>query len=245
MILENPLTLQERISSTRIFNHDSKTILTHLTNGIHLRNERLSQLTHLVSATSYLENTVSRLNLSQNYNPLNFQAFMFGFNPMVNALMESSIAPLVCHNEISDENNYKFSNDLMFTVLFNLNKNAVRHGNKVKKGTKKFYAIHLETKITSFPENATFIPEGANEDMNYIEFSIKNHCNKFPDSFDYEKALNTCPQGRNGFGLYITGLIAKYLKAPVDFTEDKGKGKVSFYHPAYECDRHRPKPLRK
>ena len=87
---------------------------------------------------------------------------------------------------------------------------------------------------SKFPKNALFIPEGAKDFENFYVFHIQNKGKPFPKDSKLINGLTKCPElGERGFGLYFTGLVSRFLKAPVNIKSNEDLTTISFYHPIY------------
>ena len=122
--------------------------------------------------------------------------------------------------------------DILHSVLINLIRNAWKNiceGDKIK----------LSASQNEFPSRALYIPVGAREYQKFIRFSVQNP-GEFPRDKPLIDRIRVCPpRGRNGFGLYFTGLAAKVLRAPVDIKSENGVVDVSFYQPVYPIEEKR------
>jgi len=121
----------------------------------------------------------------------------------------------------------------LFTVCTNLIKNGIS-AQKAIEIKNKDISVYLSSHPSKFPKNALFIPEDARDFENFYAFHIQNKGKPFPKDSPLIDKLTKCPEpGERGFGLYFTGLVSKFLKAPVNINSNKDLTTISFYHPIY------------
>ena len=226
--LTNPLTSEERLSLMRLDDH---TIEGPFSCGL------ISLQAAILRKGPPKERTYNKLYFAFRLNRLvkdfiNMDYFS-SFKNITKEDIEKNIKLLrstVNANELSLE--YKgFSSilskdELIRGLLTNTFHNSCRYSDNI--------SIIIEP--SAFPEGASFIPEGARDYDKFIAFRVCDRGKGFPlkEQKDYQSYFTTCPpKGKNGCGLYFTGLVAKVLRAPLEIQSIPGDTRVSFYHPIY------------
>jgi hypothetical protein len=245
--LTNPLTTEERLSVTRLINHDIESdmlanlhmgISNHLEHHVPIRNTLLN---HTFSLYHFLH-TIKFLSLNSKYDVKENSIFKNLDSNGLNQYVEN----LNFHHEgliKPKKENFitcLLACDFLYCMLHNLSKNAIIYNSRtpiVKKGDNQFYKtnpIDLIVEESSFPKNPTFAPEGCTDYDQFLAFKVKDTGKGFPQEKDWQEYFTTCPEkGKHGFGLYFTGLVAKVLRAPVKIESEPGNTEVTFYHPMY------------
>lgn len=236
MILTNPLTNDEKLSISRLLDH----------NGL--------------SAITYLYAIIERASLPEQYSdiPINWRKTEANLDAIINLLF--------CHRdlqlrEITMTGNHRFDVerilediDQLYGEKTKLNKgketigtleglhspltliirNLISNANKASRGREVQFGAE---KYSGFPSSPTYLPVGADQFKNFVRFYVHDNGRGFPQDFDYQKAFTIePPKGGHGFGLYFTGLVAKVLRAPVNIKSKPGDTTVSFYHPVYAVE---------
>ena len=163
--------------------------------------------------------------------------------------IETMIRVLNKHHEeeiipsIGNISEFLLAKNFVYPVLHNLVKNALWHNSRKpaekNKAGIQFYTvdpIQLIIEPANFPENPSFVPEGARDYSKFVAFRVHDTGEGFASEQEksYETYFTKCPKkGEHGFGLYFTGLVAKVLRAPVEIKSIPGDTTVSFYHPIY------------
>lgn len=229
--LTNPLTIEERANISRAIGHDSLTPLTgalgsveaHLFSGKELRKAVYDYLWAVV----YLESTVMNLSSTNPY-PIskddliskNDLEKIFG---IINSLKKNKVKA-----SFSEFKEFHGVPCLIYSVMYNLAKNGIEYNYG------KEIDIHVEE--CDFPSNASFIPNGANIFDRFVAFKVHDLGRGFKQISEkqHHDYFTICPEnGKRGFGLYFTGLVAKVLMAPVEIRSVPGDTTVTFYHPIY------------
>ncbi len=230
--LPNPLTVEERLQVPRLIGHDSLTPLIgamgdvdyHLSHGKKIRKEAYDFLWAVI----YLESTVMNLTSINPYpiskNDLISKKDLEKIFGIINSLKKNKVS--------YDFSNFKEFHGipcLIYSVMHNLAKNGIEHnyGKEIE--------IHVEK--SGFPNNASFIPDGAHNFERFIAFKVHDGGRGFKPISEksYQDYFTIHPQsGRRGFGLYFTGLVAKVLMAPIEINSKPGDTTVTFYHPIYK-----------
>jgi len=224
--LKNPLTLEEKLSLTKLFDHDSSTLLSILANQAYLvqeKGEKIDfQLLYLTLAIDCFERCVSclcredEISLRSDFpparikDPSDFLDILQNV-PLYNPKYEvQQFRPFLSHLPT------------LVSVLHNLLKNPGQNTRR------------LRVEPSGFPVTPTLVPKGARDHDRFIAFRVWDNGPGFHQDRDLQDYFRKCPSnGNNGFGLYFTGLAAKVLRAPIEISSAPGDTTVSFYHPIF------------
>jgi len=234
--LPNVLTTEERLATTRLFDHDMTGILHGIYGAMssafsgNVNEHRKKRAIALGESFASFYRTVNRLTQNDTISidgmfskdstqgfieDMEDCSYIFGENFCLEAISNYSKIPVR-------------AGDMTYCILHNLVKNSVWAGAK---------SVNVLIEPSSFPESASFIPDGARNYKDFIAFRVHDNGRGFPsrEAREYGSYFTTCPpKGEHGFGLYFTGLVAKVLRAPVEIKSVPGDTTVSFYHPVYE-----------
>ncbi len=243
--LTNPLTAEERQSTFGLHGHDllgrsqvaSSNIEVMLElgkseEGILARSRATANLNHLIYTTLAIERLHRReLLLLDDIGYVDIRKIAENFLHVLPG--ENHNQAILVHSSNPREIEFATEKSLLWPVLFNLVKNARKHS-----PTNEVY-VSIEPH-EKFPENACFVPEGARAYSHFVGLHVHNAGPGFPprEQRDYADYFNRRPAilgiGRQGFGLYFTGLVSKVLRAPIEIKSVPGDTTVSFYHPRFE-----------
>ena len=226
--LSNPLTQKERLRIPRLLGHNSHAIIGKSLRAIREGNKDLAM--NLLLFVEDIEETVEVMTHggeiclgfgSRDYmRDYGLQIFLKELNKVYEGRLKVEV-----------ETNAQFSTSraILNSVLGNIIDNALGIQYKADKKVVEVRASWF----TGFPETAIYIPNGARDYKEFVRFSVQNP-GKFPRDKPLIDRLTICPpRGKQGFGLYFTGLAAKVLRAPVDIKSEEGIVDVSFYQPIY------------
>lgn len=82
--------------------------------------------------------------------------------------------------------------------------------------------------------NPLYVPERAEIDGNFIRFCVQDNGPGFPEGRPLKDYLNlgvTTRERSDGFGLYYVSLVCKVLRCPLTIESMPGNTEISFYHP--------------
>lgn len=225
--LTNNLTLKEKLAVPRLIGHDSKTLITNVYSPLmgFNRTGKIDRNPNYMMASLELLASIEECiySLTQNRNIMDSKASLF--LDVLSRNFSQLFENLNINNQM-ESSRIIGRRGFIYPILNNLIKNSKYRGNTQD--------ISLIIKPENqFPKDATYIPKGARKYKEFIEFCVHDKGIGFPESLNYLEKLTTYPEGESSFGLYITGLIAKALRAPVNISSKPGNTKVSFYHPIY------------
>ena len=234
--IKNPLTTKERLNVTRLIGHDSLNLLNYISRD--LGDVKLAQ--PKVDYLRNIEKTVAVLtqcdDISVCENPCQGDSFVNSYEPSsITYFMEhlKKLYPNKLKTFYQDPRDFLSFKPALFTVCTNLIKNGISAQKKAKIDDKDI-SVCLSSHSSKFPKNALFIPEGAKDFKNFYVFHVQNKGKPFPKDSPLINRLTKCPElGEHGFGLYFTGLVSRFLKAPVNIKSNEDLTIISFYHPIY------------
>ncbi|MFH0977924.1 MAG: hypothetical protein V1837_01345 [Candidatus Woesearchaeota archaeon] len=235
--LNNPLTIEERLSLPRLCGHDSMTyfaVLSQMPAACKFGGKDFDSkqyhavLDHLSCGEAVIEA------LSQ-YDCI-FLTDAFYNTRLDKASIERLISDMgqisydvPLQGSVQEVPRFLTLRPLMHSVVFNL----VKNGGSAQRSSPDFgKAIEVAVEPSVFPDHSVFIPENATKYSHFIVFKVRNAGRPFPESPEYY-FQRSIPEKGDGFGLHFVKMASKYLRAPVDIISKPGDTIVSFYHPVY------------
>ncbi len=225
--LTNPLTIEERLTTTRLIKHECKSLIgTSMLNVNHSIEKQVpikEPVGFFINYTYQVLDVLSKIDedtFSPKDNPYSFSRMITDAQNLCKNIHKHG---LKINNT---ENNLATLYPFMNVMLWNLIKNSAKMG-----------IPNISIEPSDFPSSPTLIPEGARDYKEFIAFRVHDNGKGFPQDKNWSEYFTRCPpKGEHGFGLYFTGLVAKVLRAPVEIQSVPGDTTVSFYHPVYEKD---------
>lgn len=235
--MENPLTLEEKLSAIRLLGHDWRShqvdILLQFKEKYNLSKDLLCHKCQhgldLVDAVTVLSTFTddcyfSKVNtdeigpkleqLKSSFHKKGFDAISYYVN---------------LHNF-----SFRTHHCLWYSALRNLVKNSLSVIDQ-KEGTVHIYVSLFRGKI----ESPIFVPEQSEiQSSSFIRFSVRDNGSGFPEGipFDHWIQRGTSSRENSGFGLYYVSLVCKFLRSYLTIESKKGDTKVSIYHPTILVD---------
>ena len=222
MEVPNPLTLEEKVSITRLIGHDI--LSQHGRIFQPEEDQRVAYARHLhvryaMIAIRTLTQDGDCFYLSSKVND-NFD--------MMQRVFEGDRRNLSVELNTNEEKLFG-DKHILYMAVYNLAKNgfdAMRG-----KGTVTLtVSEHLGGRI----EYPIFIPLGAKDHGYFIKYDVHDTGEGFPADKPTTDSLQlgatTRPMG-TGFGLHFAKLVSKYLQAPLAITSEPGNTHVTLYHP--------------
>jgi hypothetical protein len=246
MYLSNPLSLQERLSCTRLFDHDNLHVLcwakdmldlVHILveDGLFQELEERKALIYKSVDWVLHTNNVMRINSDLAEDILAFESMesSSGYARMLRVMGNSlERGGIISEGDVSSE--FRTVEPLLYCTLFNLVKNGVRAQRKVNIEKEKV-PVRLCAELYSGVPAACFVPAGAEQYDRFVRFSVQDCGKGFSSDVSFEKLFCGEPpkKWKHGFGLYFVGLAARVLRAPIGIESVAGNTKVSLYHPIF------------
>lgn len=237
--LKNILANDEKAQLLRLYGHDLKNsanmISLYAGNSVArsgpLSSKTIPHLTNLFTTLGCMERLANcsdfryELELKTSIN-----------DPIAKLNNLSKLYPFEIINNLPEDKKIEIFVPGLWVVISNLIRNAKKYGYELD-SWEDTPGLFLNIETSLFPQNPSFVPEGANEYKKFIAFRVHDTGKGFKSQEirDYKSYFTTLPEnGKNGLGLYITGLVAKVLRAPVEIKSRPGDTTLSFYHPDYD-----------
>ncbi len=226
LVMENPLSLEERVNVSRLIDHD---LASHQVDIYHsaIGNRTLTPDV-LYAKENHVKNVLAAITILTTYTQRRFRKAR-------NVEFSSPLIPRLFQDGTNVEWLSEFRNGdlvtsypVLHTALYNLIKNGFD-----AMGGKGTVAVRVEPYIGYLPDKLVFTPSELSNNRLFIKFEIHDTGKGFPADKPLEDSLNLGVSGnkRGGFGLYYVKLACKFLKAPLAITPESGNTNVTIYHP--------------
>jgi len=242
--LKNPLTDYEKAQMLRLCGHDMLSEFFTLGSKLAEKEPPIKEIWDYMSHFQYLTKSLALFGLD-NVNLLGtaserLDSLLLGrgehrtlntLKYMIKGELEVSVT-----DKWATPRNFVSLEPILYATFRNLVKNA--ENSQISKSLDLKTTLEM-TPTIELPEDVLYVPEGARDYDLFASFNIRN----LGPEFKREDALELLQESnRRGFGMYFTGLVSKFLRAPVDVQSvkhDSDESKelyettVSLYHPYY------------
>lgn len=235
--LNNPLTIEERLSLPRLCGHDSMTyfaVLSQMPAACKFGGKDFDSkqyhavLDHLSCGETVIEALSQHDGIFLTDAFYNTRLDKTSIESLISDVGQISYDGLI-QGSVQEVPRFLTLRALMHSVVFNL----VKNGGTAQRSTPDFgKAIEVSVEPSAFPDHAVFIPDNANKYRHFILFKVRNAGKPFQKSPEYY-FQRSIPEKGDGFGLHFVKMASKYLRAPINITSKPGDTVVSFYHPVY------------
>lgn len=243
--MNNPLTLEERLSVTQLLDHDlgtarailvSQVLLQELSRNEHTANYALKRLKpelqkacmfhiwEIIDSVGILTNDgySSSRPIDQEY----FETELAQLKLMFGLRRVSKEAEIQYASNITGKfNSYE---PLLYSVLYNLVKNSLG-------ATKQKGKIRLTvTNYSGSVQNPIFASNETPLEGDFVKLTVTDDGQGFPEDKSLKDFLNlgtTTKKAGTGFGLYYVGLVCKFLRGHLTIDSKPGDTNVTIYHP--------------
>ncbi|TKJ17909.1 hypothetical protein CEE44_05305 [Candidatus Woesearchaeota archaeon B3_Woes] len=223
MNVENPLTLEEKVSVTGLIGHDimsqhGMTLLQGEEDFAHYRNSHVGRVIMAISQLTQQDCHYNILGINNHLETMQgvFKADKKDLSVNINT-NEKTLVGDAC---------------ILYSALYNLAKNGFNAIGR-EEGT---VTLTISEHLGGIIKNPVFIPKGAKQGGYFMKFDVHDTGEGFPkdkplkDFLEFGVTLRS-RQGGTGFGLYFATLASKYLQAPLGITSEPGNTHISLYHP--------------
>jgi len=222
--MQNPLTIEERVSLFRLIGHDLATHHNHLIEKVTGQRDNLTVM-GAVAKFEIVRNVFTAMSTMGGEN-----------NPYVYVMRPGSwkgefedIKPLYDGKvtvNLDVTSPIKTRPEVVNVALNNLIKNGLHFGNAVTVSA---------TDYSGEVPNPVYVP-GAHESERFVKFTVHDNGPGFPKGHDPKEFLELNASTREdstmrGFGLYFVSLACKFLRSPLTIESEPGDTKISIYHP--------------
>ncbi|MEK6968073.1 MAG: ATP-binding protein [Nanoarchaeota archaeon] len=228
--MNNPLTLEEKVTVPRLLDHDLTGVLAVLLDAN--VNPDLD-FNSIQAMRSLLVATLESVKILTRYDNFRLDTivpehieYLLSNHQLVQSYFEKG-TPLSIHSNIDKE--FRTQQDLVQSALHNLIKNSSTYTSR-ESGHIDIYVRDFSGEV---PSPAYVMPDTPLAG-DFVKFDVQDNGPGFSTNRPLNEFLQlgvTSRERGGGFGLYYVGLVAKVLRSHIGIESEPGNTTVSLYHP--------------